>query len=147
MTAPDVDLVELTESTAATLARGGGDLFDNPIRPESLRAFLADPNHMLWFAVAEGVPIGFASGSILLHPDKPPQLFVNEVEVAEGFRRRGIGRALVARLIAEARARGCDYAWLGTATDNAGGNACFGSVPGAADAGRFVLWEWSLDRA
>ncbi len=145
MTDPAVQLIELTAATAQALVDGGGDLFDNPIRPESLAAFLADPGHLLWYAVAEGRPVGFASGSILLHPDKPPQLFINEVGVDEAVRRRGVGRALVARLVDEARARGCDYAWLGTEVDNEGGNACFGSVPGVKDAGRFVLYEWELD--
>ncbi len=144
MAALDIRLVELTAETAAELVRGAEALFDNPIRPDSLAAFLGDPNHLLWFAVAAGEPIGFASASILLHPDKAPQLFINEVEVLESFRRKGIGRALVARLVAAARARGCDYAWLGTATDNVGGNACFSSVPGGENAGTFALYEWDL---
>ena len=146
MAAPDIRLVELTPQTVAALARGADGLFDNPVRPDSLEAFLDDPNHLLWFAVAAGLPVGFASASILLHPDTAPQLFINEVEVLESFRRKGIGRALVARLIEAAGARGCDYAWLGTATDNASGNACFASVPGAQNAGPFVLYEWDLSQ-
>ena len=145
MVAPDHHLVELTPATVDALERGGAGLFDKPIRRDSLKAFLDDPNHLLWYAVAAGKPVGFASGSILLHPDKKPQMFINEVGVVEAFRRRGIGRALVARLVEAARERGCDYAWLGTETDNVSGNACFGSVPGVENAGAFVLYEWDLD--
>ncbi len=145
MPAPDYRLVELTAATAPALEPGADQVFDNPIRPDSLAAFLGDPNHLLWFAEAGGKLAGFASGSIQLHPDKPPQLFINEVGVVPECRRQGIGRALVARLVDAARARGCNYAWLGTETVNAGGNACFGSVPGVANAGTFTLYEWQLD--
>lgn len=144
MTLPDTQYLELDPKTAPILTRGAEALFDNPVRPDSLAAFLDDPNHLLWFALSGDRPIGFASASLLLHPDKAPQLFINEVAVLESHRRRGIGRALVSRLVEAARSRGCDCAWLGTATDNAGGNACFGSVPGAINGGAFVLWEWEL---
>jgi len=145
MAAPVHQLVELTQATAGELAAGADGLFDKPLRPESLAAFLDDPNHLLWYAVVARRPVGFASGSILLHPDKKPQMFINEVGVDAAYRRRGIGRDLVARLVEAARARGCDYAWLGTETDNEGGNACFGSVPAVVNAGPFVLYEWALD--
>lgn len=137
-------LVQLTAETAGALDFCEAGVFDHPIRPDSLAAFLDDPRHLLWLAEAGGRVVGFASGTELLHPDKPPQLFINEVSVAPGWRGRGIGRGLVAALVAAARARGCDQAWLGTATDNEAGNACFASVPGAEKAETFVLWEWDL---
>ena len=146
MAAPDIRFVELTAETAAALTDGADALFDNPLRPDSLKAFLDDPNHLLWFAAAAGQPVGFASASLLLHSDKAPQLFINEVDVLERFRRKGVGRALVARLVEAARARGCDCAWLGIDTDNTGGNACFASGPGAQNAGPFMLNEWELDQ-
>jgi len=140
-----VDLVELTAKTAGLLDRLAPDVFDEPILTESLRAFLADPRHLMLLAVAGGVVIGKASGTELFHPDKPAQLFINEVDVTPEWRRRGVGRALVSALVARARARGCSYAWLGTGRDNAAGNACFGSVPGVERAEDFVLYEWDLD--
>ena len=119
MAAPDIRFVELTPETAATLARGADALFDNPLRPDSLKAFLDDPNHLLWFAVADGqagrVRLRRASCST---PTRRRSCSSTRSRCWRGFRRRGIGRALVARLVEAARARGCDYAWLGTETDN-----------------------------
>jgi len=139
-----VALVDLTAETAGLLDRCAPEVFEADILPDSLAAFLDDPRHLMVLAVAEGVVIGKASGTELFHPDKPPQLFINEVDVTPDWQRRGVGRALVAEIVRRARARGCSYAWLGTAVDNAGGNACFGRVPGVERAEDFVLYEWAL---
>ena len=140
----DWRIVPLGPTTRDLLDRIEAEVFDGPIRPEARAAFLSDPRHLMMLAEAGGRVVGMASATELLHPDKSPQLFINEVGVAPGWQRQGIGRALVAAPVAEARARGCDYAWLGTATDNLGGNACFASVPGATKGETFVLYEWAL---
>src|SRR4051812_40233519 len=44
--------------------------------------------------------VGMASGVHYVHPDRDPELFVNEVGVAETHRGRGVGRRLVAPLLA-----------------------------------------------
>jgi predicted GNAT family acetyltransferase len=59
-----------------------------------------------------------ASAVEYFHPDKPPQLWINEVGVALSHRKQGIGRQLVQKLVASAKDRGCIYAWLGTEGSN-----------------------------
>lgn len=120
------------------------DVFDNEIDQQSLAAFLEDPRHLLVVAIVDGCVVGMASGFEYFHPDKPPQLFVNEVGVTPGLQRRGIGRRLVDRLLDVGRRRGCVYAWLGTAADNQAGRACFGSIPSAEGPEPFLLYEWDL---
>ncbi|MGY6412160.1 MAG: N-acetyltransferase family protein [Alkalilacustris sp.] len=94
-------------------------MFDHPVKPEQARAFLNSPLHALGLALAGGEAVAFASGTILLHPDKPPALFVKELGTREGHRRRGHGRAVLGALIAHAQARGCQGVWLGTEPGNA----------------------------
>ena len=93
-------------------------VFDHPVLPEQAAAFLADPGHEMVVALVDGIPVGFASATVLLHPDKPPALFVNEVGVRDDWRRRGIATRLMKRLIALGRDRGCVGTWLGTEPDN-----------------------------
>lgn len=93
-------------------------LFDEPIDPVQARAFLADQGHELVLAFEDGVAVSMASGTVLLHPDKPPSMFINEVGTRDGWLRRGIAKQVVTRLIEVARARGCEGIWLGTETDN-----------------------------
>ena len=81
---------------------------------------------------------------MLLHPDKPPSFFVNELGTAEGWRRRGIGAALAERIVAEARAMGCDGVWLGTEADNAAARATYlqGRLGGREHAGFAASSDW-----
>jgi ribosomal protein S18 acetylase RimI-like enzyme len=139
------DIRLLTRENASLLNEVAPDVFDNPIVPASLEAFLADARHLMLVAVDQGTVIGMASAFEYFHPDKPPQMFLNEVGVTPGHQRRGIGRNLVEAVIAQARKRGCTFVWLGTATDNKPAQACFASVTGVADPQSFLLYEWDLE--
>lgn len=121
-------------------------LFDTAVDPGATRRFLADPTHHLLVAYDADRPVGFVSGAELTHPDKGTELFLNELEVEEAHRRRGIGRALVAALAALGEARGCVSMWVGTEPDNTAARATYASAKGS-DAGPFVMYEWDLTGA
>jgi aminoglycoside 6'-N-acetyltransferase I len=93
-------------------------VFDKPISPELSAEFFSDDRHHLVVAVDDDVVVGMASGVHYVHPDKPPQLFINEVGVASSHRRRGIGRHLVDKLVRHAAELGCTEAWVLTDRDN-----------------------------
>ncbi|MDX1480374.1 MAG: GNAT family N-acetyltransferase [Woeseiaceae bacterium] len=143
MDAP-IEYFRVTAAKRALLEHVADEVFDHAIDPQALSAFLDDPRHLLVVAVSADVVVGMASAFEYFHPDKRPQIFINEVGVAPDYRRRGIGRQLVAMLLDAGRERGCVYAWLGTAADNAEGRACFGSVPGVGEPEPFLLYEWKL---
>jgi GNAT superfamily N-acetyltransferase len=115
---------------AALLLHAVDDVFDAPVIPAIAVEFLADPRHHIAAAIADGRIIGFASGVHYLHPDKPAQMFINEVGVAEPWQRRGIGRALVDALVAHARSLGCTEAWVLTDDDNAAARALYTAAGG-----------------
>src|SRR5690606_23435245 len=83
-------------------------LFDEPVDPVQAAAFLGEPGHEIILAMAGDLAVGMATGTVLLHPDKPPGFFVNEVGVRDAWLRRGIGKAMMSELVALARARGCE---------------------------------------
>ena len=140
-----IELRWLGPGDGALLDRVAPDVFDDPVAPRWTRAFLDDPRHHLVVALDDGVVVGMASGVDYVHPDKAPQLFVNEVGVAPSHQRRGIGRRLVDAMIARGRARGCTYAWVGTEEDNLAARALYERAGGAAEP--FVLYGWALDAA
>jgi ribosomal protein S18 acetylase RimI-like enzyme len=140
-----IEIVPLSTANAELLKDIAVDVFDCEINPRYLAAFLGDPRHIMYLAVDNKVVVGMASAVEYFHPDKSPQLWINEVGVALSHRKRGIGRKLVQALVACAKDRGCVYAWLGTNTDNVAAQACFRSVPEVETPQPFLLYEWELD--
>src|SRR3954453_8590710 len=102
-------------------------LFDQPAQLVPTGRFLRDPNHHLCIAYEDDAPAGFVSGVEVTHPDKGTEMFLYELGVDEGFRRRGIGRALLGALAELARARGCYGMFVLTDDDNAAANGTYDS--------------------
>ena len=140
-----VEIRLLGRDDAAVLDRVAPDVFDDPVAPRWTRAFLDDARHHLVVALDDGVVVGMASAVDYVHPDKAPQLWINEVGVAPSHHRRGIGRELVDALVARARALGCTYAWVGTEEDNLPARRLYERAGGAAEP--FVLYGWHLTGA
>ena len=103
---------------ASVLDNVADDVFDHAIDPRLCAEFFADPRHHLVVALDDDLVVGMASGVHYVHPDKPPQLFINEVAVASTHHNQGIGRRLVATLVAHGEAIGCNEAWVLTSPDN-----------------------------
>ena len=113
-----IEIVMLNTGDLARLCAVTPGLFDDDIRPDQAAAFLADPMNLCVLAYDGAEAVGMVTGTILRHPDKTPTLFVNEVGTREGWMRQGIATALMNRMRAEALARGCEGAWLGTEAEN-----------------------------
>lgn len=126
-----IAVLEATDEDA--LDRVAPGVFDGAIRPDRLREFLRDPRHHLVVARDGQVVVGMASGVHYVHPDKEPELWINEVAVAPSHRGRGIGTRLVRALLDRGRALGCREAWVLTDRENEAAlrlyAACGGGVP------------------
>ena len=118
--------------------------FDNPVDPVQAWAFLTTGVNLLAVALTGGEVVGFASGTVLMHPDKPRAFFLNEIAVHGEFRRQGIGTRLFTRLRDEAVERGCAGLWLATEADNRAARALYRKA-GGRETGGVVMWEWGGD--
>src|SRR5580692_10652935 len=125
------------------LVAAASSLFDGPARPDATAAFLADDRHHLLVAYEGLRPVGFVSGVEVTHPDKGTEMFLYELAVDEAFRRRGIGRALVERLAALARAAGCYGMWVVTDHDNDAARGTYEGTGAAPETGQ-VVEVWTL---
>ena len=126
------------------LARVAAGVFDEPIDPRRSAEFLADPRHHIAVAVDKGVVVGFASAVRYVNPDKPPELWINEVGVAASHRRRGCGKKMLAALLALARRRGCSEAWVLTEPTNRAAHALYRAAGGNRKRTDSVMFEFPL---
>ena len=109
-------------------------LFDNPIDAKLTKEFLEDPRHHIAVAIDDGTVVGFASGVHYIHPDKPPELWVNEVSVAPAYQRRGLGKAVLRALFDVGQSHNCTAAWVLTHRSNPDAMALYSSVGGTEGA-------------
>ena len=133
------EIHRLNRDNAGLLA--DADVFDDPVRSEQLALFVEDSQHELVFAILDQTVVGFASGLVVLHPDKLPSFHVNEVGVNEGHRRQGLARLLVKQLFDIARQRDCRDAWVLVDSDNAPARALYVDC-GARETVDVVMAEW-----
>jgi len=118
------------------------DVFDNPVNENFARQFLEDPRHHIVVALSDGVIIGFASAVHYIHPDKPPELFINEVGVSPAHHNKGVGKAIMKELLGLGESLGCVNAWVLTDRSNAPANGLYKSVGGEAEDSDLVLYEF-----
>lgn len=141
------------EPTIRVLGRGdahllddvAAEVFDEPIDPRWRDEFLADPRHHIAIALLEGRVVGMATGVHYVHPDKPPELWVNEVGVAPAQQRRGIGLRLLRALFEHGRSLGCEDAWLGTEPDNTAARRLYAAAGGKEQPMVYVTFSLEAD--
>ncbi len=142
----DIEIELLTSGSGHRLSRVAADVFDDALRPEMVEEFLNDPRHHIVVATAGDTVIGFASAVHYVHPDKAPELWVNEVGVAPVFQRRGIASKMLAVLLDHGRQLGCVSAWVLTENDNVAALTLYERTGGRRLEPDPVLLEFTLNR-
>ena len=128
----------------AAAVQAGADLFDGPPLAGATARFLASPTHHLLFAYEGDRAVGMISGVETTHPDKGTEMFLYELGVVAGARRRGVGTALVRALEELARERGCYGMWVGAEAGNDPALATYRRAGGEREEPPFVGFSWDL---
>lgn len=119
------------------------DVFDNEVDPGHTRVFLDDARHHMAVALEGTLVVGFASAVHYVHPDKGPELWINEVGVAPPYRGRRIARLLMEALFARGRELGCTEAWLGTESENDAARKLYAATGGKEEVMVYVTFDLS----
>ena len=112
-------------------------------------AFLGgDPAGFLLVAQIEAAPVGYATGHATYETEYAARgFYMGDLYVAQGHRRRGVGRALVAGMAAGARARGARFLWWTALPGNAGAHGFYRAIGCRDEALRaFVLADAAFGR-
>ena len=129
-----VEIRVLRAGDEEVLKNVADEVFDNPIDPDLTREFLGDPRHHIAVAIDDGRVVGFASALHYVHPDKPPELWINEVGVAPTHHRRGLAKAVMKAVFEVGRAHRCATAWVLTDETNEAARALYSSLGGTEGA-------------
>lgn len=139
-----IDIRLLGDNDAAVLDNVADEVFDHDLDPEMTRRFLQSATHHIAVAIDDGRVVGMATANEYLHPDKPAQIWINEVGVAASHRRQGVGKLLLRQILDYAGDNGFGEIWLGTEVDNAAARALYRSMGGREES--FVMYSWEIDR-
>jgi len=136
----------LGPADAAVLTKCAEGVLDDQIDWPRTQEFLADPRHHLAAAIVDGLVVGLVSAVHYVHPDKArPELWINEVGVAEAYRRQGLGGRLLKAVLGAGRAAGCTAAWVLTERTNGAAVALYRGAGGIQSPVDQVMLEFELE--
>jgi ribosomal protein S18 acetylase RimI-like enzyme len=120
-------------------------VFDNALDPTLVAEFVGDGRLHLAVAIDQGQVVGFASGVHYVHPDKPSELWINEVGVAPSHQGHGIGKAVVRALLQHGERLGCREAWVLTDRSNQAAMRLYTSAGGKEAPNDQVMFTFHLN--
>lgn len=116
-----IRILPLQEQISKLHFEGRPDLFKNEVRTyteETFQQWLDSPTHVPLIAQVDGEVAGYAFCWVIQYRDHPTykdfdSFYIDDICVLDKFRRQGIGKALVAYCVEEAKKRGCKNVDLG----------------------------------
>jgi ribosomal protein S18 acetylase RimI-like enzyme len=114
----DIQIKKLGAGDEAILERVAIDVFDEAIDFNLLKLYLAEPNHSMIVAIKAGEVVGQIRAVIHKHPDRPDELYVDNLGVTPTLQRQGIATKLLDAMLGVGKSLGCEEVWLGTESDN-----------------------------
>lgn len=140
----NIEIRNLGQGDEDILKNVASDVFDNELKENLVIEFLADSRHHIVVAIDEDLVVGFASGVHYVHPDKPPELWINEVGVAPTHQRQGIGKKLLQAMFFKAKSLGCHQAWVLTDRSNTPAMGLYASVKESQTPEDVVMFNFNL---
>jgi ribosomal protein S18 acetylase RimI-like enzyme len=113
-----LEIREVKAGDTALFERVAEGVFDEAIDPARLAAYLAEPGHHMLVALQAGVVVAQVAAVVHRHPDKPTELYIDEVGVTPTLQRQGIATRMLDETLALGKALGCEEAWVGTEPGN-----------------------------
>ena len=140
--------IQRLTSVDDTLAAQLNPLFDEGKEwdAEQGRRFLQDVNNLFLLARWDGHPCGFLTAHRLQRFDRRrAEVLLYEIGVDEGFRRRGVGAALIAEVRRWAKEVGADEVWVLTDAGNGAAMALYATTGGQEDVPGTTMFTYRIE--
>ncbi len=116
------------------------------LTPEESEAALADDRCYLLVAQSDAKTVGLLSAFRFPDVEGGGHLvYLYDIEVAASYRRQGLGKVLVNKLLSLCDQDDVDLIWAGTEGDNHAARATFESTGGRLDSETYAEYEWDLE--
>jgi len=132
----------ITAANADLLDRVAPGTFDHAIDPKRLERYLANPANWMCVAMTEGLVVSMCMCVVHDHPDKPTELFLDEIGTGDDWRQQGAARLLMEKVFERADAEGIEEIWLGTEPDNVAARALYESTGANSEPAIIYYLEW-----
>ncbi|MEM7700335.1 MAG: GNAT family N-acetyltransferase [Pseudomonadota bacterium] len=142
MTKDRFDTHWITAANAGLLDRVAPGTFDHAIDPKRLERYLANPANWMCVAVKDGLVVSMCMCVVHDHPDKPTELFLDEIGTGDDWRQQGAARVLMEKVFERADAEGIEEIWLGTEPDNVAARALYESTGAKGEEALIYYLEW-----
>jgi ribosomal protein S18 acetylase RimI-like enzyme len=127
---------------------GAEHLFDGPADPTAVRSYLEDGRNIFLLAFEKNEPIGFLRGTELGQlKSERKQMFLYEIAVKDGFRRRGVGSDLIKSLLQYCRQRGFEEVFVFTDPANVAAVQLYRSTGAVTETVADRMFVYQLDRS
>ena len=113
-----IQIKHLEVGDEAMLERVATDVFDAEINLDYLRSYLAEASHHMIVAVKDNEVVGQIRAVLHKHPDRPNELYIDNLGVTPTLQRQGIATKLFDAMLELGKRLGCEEAWLATESDN-----------------------------
>ncbi len=140
-----IEIKSLRSGEEGVLSNVAPDVFDNEVDLERTAIFLRDARHHLAVALDDDQVVGFVSAVDYIHPDKPVELWINEIGVAPTHRQHGIGQRLLTAMFDLARELDCTETWVLTNRSNIAAMRLYQSLGATEPDDDTVYFTFSLD--
>lgn len=128
MTKHNFEFHWITPGNAHILNNVAPGTFDHAIDSDRLQRYLANPANWMGVALHQRIVISMVMCVVHDHPDKPTELFLDEIGTGDDWRRQGAARYLMQRVLERAEEEGIEEIWLATEPDNAPARGLYESI-------------------
>ena len=137
----DIQIKHLKVGDETILEHVAIDVFDETIDPHYLASYLAEPTHHMIIAINETEVVGQIRAIIHKHPDRPDELYIDNLGVTPTLQRQGIATKLLNAMLELGKQNGCKEAWLATERDNTQAKGFYESYGIKAESIVFYLFK------
>lgn len=139
-----VNIKKLTVNDVETLGKAGSLFWDHIGNEEDFKKFLNGKNNFAYVSWYGEDIVGFAFGYILETFYSKPMCYIHSIDVAEEYKRKGFGKALMNKIIEDCKEKDIRECFLITNKSNVPAVKLYESVEGTLLNDDDIVYEWDF---